>query len=73
MLNTKLECRHGEFKLRHLILGDKEKTFTKAAVSHTNGKSIRSLLKSLNGTYEIEFMEELTLREGESVTVVLAG
>jgi len=73
MLNAKLECRYGGLTLRRLTLGDNAKAFAKATFLGPNGKQIRSSLKSLNGSHEVEFMEELVLREGESVTVALAG
>ena len=74
MLHSKLDCRHGGLTLRRLILGDNtgRRTFTKAAIIGPNGKQIHCTLKSLNGSHEIEFMEDLTLRESESVTVALA-
>ena len=74
-LNAKLECRYGGLTLEHLVLGESanKKTFTKGTLLGPNGQQMRCALKSLNGSHEIEFMDRLTLREGEAATVELAG
>jgi non-lysosomal glucosylceramidase len=73
VLTAKLECRHGELKLRRLVLGGgaTKTTFAKAKLTGPDGKQIRCSVKSLAGGHEIELSEELTMREGESATATL--
>jgi hypothetical protein len=68
-LHATLECLHGGVTLQHVFLGYGTKAFAKATVLAANGKQIRCSLKSGGGSHELMFMDEWTLREGESVTV----
>jgi hypothetical protein len=73
LMNAKLECQHGSLALKHLSVGNsKNKTaFTKATLTGPGGNQVRCALRALNGLHEIELMEELILREGESISVTL--
>src|SRR4029077_11821957 len=72
VLTANLECRHGELMLRRLVLGGATKTtFAKSTLTGPDGKQICCSAKSLAGVHEIELAEELTVREGESVTATL--
>jgi len=72
-LTTKVECRHGGLTLRRLVLGfgPNKKAYTKSTLTGPGGKQLQCSVKSLDGGYEIELGEVLTLREGESATTVL--
>lgn len=72
-LTTNLECRHGELILRRLVLGGvpNTKAFTKSTLIGPDGKQLRCSVKSLDGEYEIELGEDITLQEGESATTIL--
>ena len=72
MITAKLECRYGELMLRRLVLGAATKTtFAKSTLTGPDGKQIGCSLKSIVSGHEIALVEELTLREGESVTATL--
>jgi uncharacterized protein (DUF608 family) len=71
-LTAKLENRHGEITLRRLVLGSSA-AFGKAAVAGVDGKPVRCSVKSVKGVHEVELAEDLTVREGESVTVTLSA
>jgi len=72
-LTSKIECRHGELILRRLVTGagPANRGLTKPTMLGVDGKQLRCSVKSLEGRYEIELEEDLSLREGESAVAVL--
>jgi hypothetical protein len=74
-LSGNLECRHGEVKLRHLLLGgDSVKaTFSAVSVVAPDGRKVQCSVVASKQSYRIELKDELTLREGQTLTATLTG
>jgi hypothetical protein len=70
-MTATLATRHGDLRLKRLVLGASKVAFVRATLVAPNGKQLRSSIRAVTAGYEIELAEELTVREGESITVTL--
>ncbi len=70
-LTAKLECQHGELKLRHLNLAEHAKLGPEVDVSVTvpGGRKIACTATNGGAGLQIQFPEEIVVAEGQSVTV----
>jgi hypothetical protein len=72
-LAAKLECQHGEFTLRHLILGNESKLGMADAATLTgpDGRTVPCTVKQTPDGLFIEFSTEITIPEGKSIAVII--
>jgi non-lysosomal glucosylceramidase len=75
LITAKLECRHGELKLRHLILAEHAKLGPEVNVSLTAAEGRKIACTAMNDAagLQIQFPEQVVIAEGQSVTVSVSA
>jgi uncharacterized protein (DUF608 family) len=73
-LSAKLECRHGQFPLRHLALpGDAKVAAPRATLILPDGKTVSCDTANDDDGVKVTFPEDVTIAEGKSVTITLGA
>ncbi len=71
-LSVKLECRHGEVSLKHLVVGNGVKAFQTATATGPNGKNIPCILKKQSNGVMVEFTDETKISSGEALSLAIS-
>jgi non-lysosomal glucosylceramidase len=74
-LKATVDCRYGEMKLRHVLLGGEQTktTFSTASVVAPDGRKVECSLAPSKRGIRIDLNDDVSIGAGQSLTATLAG